>query len=307
MTPAPSLTSHIRISTDEWIATKDNPIQRDTERHAQKAKHLLTPLPVHAVVAAARLPSGKLVKLDGHTRALLWARGIVPKPKQIEVHVYEVTSIEEAAKLYKTFDSKEALETTPDKVSGALKGMGYAPQSGLIASGAFNSALRLAWVAVYGYGQEYRPKDVYETIDEFAAEIIALDEMELRKGQMSTGLMAAFFISFRKHGDKILPFWKAVVANAGTKGGGHMDAVQAVNELILQQKSKHHYGYSAAFDTVGRALTAVERWLKGDDFQSIPRPLDVTAYLEQSDKKSKFKLVRKIKKTANSESTHTST
>ena len=288
-----SLTSHIRMSTDEWIKVQDNPIQRDTERHAAKAKHLLTPLPVHSVVSAARLPGGGLIKLDGHTRALLWARGIVPKPKQIEVHLYEVASKEDAASLYKTFDSKDALETTPDKVSGALKGMGYAPQSGLIASGAFNSALTISWSVVYGYAYEYRARDVYETINEFAAEIIAVDELGLRKGQIKGGIMAAIIISFRKHGDKIMPFWRAVVADAGTKAAGKMDAVQAVIEMTL---GKAGHGQSAARDVMARALTGAEAWLKSEYFNRIPRPLDTSTYLEvATHRKSKFKLVRKAK------------
>ena len=66
-----------KMTVAEWIKVEDNPIQRDTEHHAAKAKHLLTPLPSHAFVFACELPNGKLIKLDGHTRALLWQRGQV--------------------------------------------------------------------------------------------------------------------------------------------------------------------------------------------------------------------------------------
>ena len=78
----------IRMSVDEWIKVKANPRQRDTEKHAAKAKHLLTPSPDHAHVSAARLPNETLVKLDGHTRALLWKRGTVPA-----LRIYQLTTI----------------------------------------------------------------------------------------------------------------------------------------------------------------------------------------------------------------------
>lgn len=291
---APKLTSHIQMSCEDWIAVPSNPIQRDTERHAQRAKHLLVPLPVHAVVAAARLPSGKLVKLDGHTRALIWDRLIVPRPAQIEVHLYEVPDLEEAARLYKTFDSKEAMETSTDKVSGALRGMGYTPQSGQIASGAINSALRISWQAVYGFSHRDQARDVYEAINEFAAEIIALDEMGLAKGQLRTGVMAAVFISFRKHGDPVMGFWRAVANDSGTKNAGVMDAVQGLKEVMLSRPT--NAGHNASNDLCARALTCVEAWHRGENFHRLPRPTDIGSYLENpTDQRPKYKLVHKGK------------
>lgn len=280
-----------KMSVDEWIATPANPIQRDTERHAAKAKHLLKPLPVHAIVWAAELPTGKLVKLDGHTRALLWERNQVARPKTVEVHIMSVKDMEEAAELYKTFDSRDALETTPDKISGALRGMGYVPVSSLVASGAIAYAMRLAWVGVYGFAVDKRARDIYQAINEFAAELIALDELEFRKGEASTGIMAAILLSYRKHGDKVLPFWRAVKEKAGTKSGGQMDAVQGLLEMVLSKKSK--WGGQQAYDTLGRALASVEKWMEGETMAQYPRPLDVISYLDQKTSKPKYRLVKK--------------
>ncbi len=72
-----------KMLVEDWIKVTPNPIQRDTEKHAAKAKHLLTPHPTHSVVHAAELPNGKLIKLDGHTRALIWKRKDVVPPVQV--------------------------------------------------------------------------------------------------------------------------------------------------------------------------------------------------------------------------------
>lgn len=281
------------MSVEDWIAIPDNPIQRDTERHASKAKHLHNPLAPHRHVWAAVKPDGNILcKLDGHTRALMWKRNMIPRPSDVEVHKIEVKDREEAANLYKTFDSREALETTPDKVSGALRGMGLKAQSGLVQSGAIASALRLCWTGVYGFARELGPRDVYETINEFAAEILALDEMNLKKGDLPAGAVAAIILSYRKHGDEILPFWRAVLANSGTKSGGRMDGVQAVNELLISKKT---YGGRAVTDMLSRCLGASEKWLAGETMVGAPRPVEFTAYLDTKGSKPKYKLVRKTK------------
>lgn len=281
-----------KMSVEEFIALPDNPIQRNTERHLQKAKHLLTPLPHHSHVAAAQLPGGRLIKLDGHTRALAWKRNIIPRPANLEVHIFEAKNMEEVAEFYKPFDSKDALETTPDKVSGALNGMGYTPQSGLIASGAFNEALRYAWNGIYGYGRELRWRDVYEAINEFAAEIIAVDELLLRKGQLPAGIISAIILSYRKHGDEVIPFWKAVIANAGQKSNGRMDGVQAVNELVLGRRGKGAGG-SHALDILGRALSALEKYLADETLPGIPKPIELTSYVTSTGVRPKYKLIKK--------------
>jgi hypothetical protein len=282
------------MTVAEWIMVKDNPIQRDTERHAAKAKHLLTPRQSHAVVHAAKLPSGQLIKIDGHTRALIWSRGIVQHPNKLRVLEYPVNSIEEAAELYKEFDSGDALETTQDKVSGAFNGMGYHPVSPLVSSGAISHALRLAWQTVYGYSYEQRPRDIYDVITAFATEILALDDLNLRRGQFPGGVIAAILISFRKHGDKILPFWRAVMANSGVKQNGRFDGVQAVNDVLLSRKT--NAGHSAALDTLGRCLSACEKWLNNETMVIIPRPLDVGSYLNVQTARPKYKLVKRMKR-----------
>lgn len=296
-----------KMLTTEWIAVEDNPIQRDTEKHAAKAKHLMTPHPTHSFVFAAELPSGKLVKLDGHTRALMWKRKDIPAPAQVQVGIIPVKDRAEAEQLYKDFDSRDALETQRDKVSGAFNRHNFEPQSGLVQSGNLTTALRLAYGVLSGgnaktgnqgkssaagsIAQKVSRADVYVMIDEFSYELHALDGFGLRQGAIPGGVIGAFLLSFRKHGHKVTPFWRGVFGNAGSKSGGQMDAIQAVSEMILGRRGS--YGGSAQGDMAARCLTGIEKWFKDECMYSIPRPMDTSGYLVGHEKPSE-RLIKRV-------------
>lgn len=291
-----------KMMTADWIAVLDNPIQRDTEKHAARAKHLKTFHPTHSVVHAAELPGGKLVKLDGHTRALMWRRKEIDAPHQVTVVVYPVGNMEEAEQLYKDFDSKDALETTRHKVEGAYNKHHFEPQSGLLQTGSIVQGLRTAYGVYIGGsvktaasgGSTERPSatgkdrrsskqvavnqiEVYDLVNEFSYELHALDGFGLRQGQISSGVLAAFIISFRKYGHKITPFWQGVFADGGNRIGGQMDGVQAVHELQLSSKGKS--GRQHTSDVASRCLNCVEKWLKDEWLSTTPRPMDTSGYL----------------------------
>jgi hypothetical protein len=267
----------VKMTVGDWIQVRDNPRQRNTERHLAKAKHLMKPHPTHAFVAAAKLPDGTLIKLDGHTRALAWERRMVDRPAHVEVTVIPVKSVEEAKELYTHYDSKNALETATDRISGGFNEIGFEPKSALLRSGRIGSALRVAWIAAHGWAKDSAARDTYQMVNEFAAEILALDDMELGKSAASSGIIAAFVLSYRKYGDECLPFWHAVFGNGGVKANGQMDAVQALSELLLQRKGLH--GQSAAMDICARALHAYEKYRNSEMLSMVPRPLDLQSYI----------------------------
>lgn len=277
-----------KMTVANWIKVQDNPIQRDTERHAAKAKHLLTPLAIHAIVYAAELPDGKLIKLDGHTRALLWARNQVRHPAEVECHVIPVKDIEEAKRLYQTLDSKDALESVRDKVSGAFHEQNFAPESGLLKGGNIANALRMAWNIRQGFGYRggaptgdpSKQFNIYAAVREFSNEIFALDAFQSSKFSPTSGIVAAFILTNRRHGIKVLPFWQAVFADGGEKKAGRMDGVQALVELILARKGK--FGGTATADICSRAIMCAEKWLADEDFGTSPRPYDLTGYIDMS-------------------------
>lgn len=279
------------MTVREWIAVPDCPIQRDTERHAARATHLMTPLSIHSIVYAAELPDKSLVKLDGHTRALLWKKNQVKHPAEITVILLPVKDMEEVKQLYQTLDSKDALETQRDKVSGAFGNLGFSPDSPLLQRGSITTALRMSYVAMMGGNVQdagYRRKvsaakgttkgmpDIYVLIYEFQNELFALDSFGAN--HIPSGVITAFILTYRKYGKRIAPFWTALFGNGGEKMGGKMDAVQALAELMLQRKGRTA-GSSATYDLASRAVNAAEKWLENEYFSSIPRPIDITNYI----------------------------
>lgn len=284
----------VSMSVSDWIKVRDNPIQRDTERHAAKAKHLLTPLSIHAITYAAELPNGELVKLDGHTRALLWKRNEVRHPSKVCVNVIPVASLQEAQDLYKTLDSKEALENSTDKIFGAFRLCRFVPESGLLKHGSITHALRIAHGAVIGYagtGGALRAP-VYDIVQLYIAELAALDDLGLGQGKFTSGLVAAFLISYRKHNDRVLPFWRAFIADGGTKTDGKMDGVQALKEYTLRMEGS--FGGSAMYEIAARSLGAIEKWLADELLSSAPKALSVAEYLDRT-APARFNLIKKSK------------
>lgn len=275
------------MSVKQWIAVTPNPIQRDTERHAAKAKHLLTPLGVHAVVHAAELmKDDTLVKLDGHTRALMWARNQMRHPPEVIVMVTRVRDIEEAKELYRTFDSKDALETTTDKVLGAFGAHQFHPESGLLKAGNITNAMKMCFHIFKNEPINTGPVrralfDIYKCIDEFTNELLALDSFGIgtQNKFVTGGIIAAFVLTYRRHGMKALPFWQAYFADTGQKNAGKMDGVQALRELILT-RAKGQGGLSYVTDLTARAVMAVEKWLKDDMLSAVPRAYDLAGYID---------------------------
>ncbi len=290
-----------KISLNDWIAVPDNPIQRDTERHAARADHLRNPLPSHQFVFAAELPSGKLIKLDGHTRALLWKRKEVEAPSHVFVGVIPVKDTKAAEDLYKTFDSKLALETNKDKVYGAFNKQNFEAKSALLQSGNIMTALRAAYAVLTGgtvghaasgghknvgnKAQQVAKTDIYTMINEFTYELHTLDGFNLRVGQAAGGVIAAFILSNRKYGHKVTPFWQGVFSGAGTKQGHQMDAIQATCELIMRRKGGHSGGSGIA-DMAARCLGGVEKWMEDAVMTRMPSPIDTQDYLKGRERPS---------------------
>jgi len=299
--------SYKRMTVKDWIAVPSNPIQRDTERHLARAKHLLTPQQSHMFVFAAELPSGNLIKLDGHTRALAWEREMVETPPYVFVGLIPVKNSKEAEELYKTFDSKAALETSQDKMSGAFNKHNFNPESDLLRGGSITTGLRIAYAVLKG-GQPFHATqgvskksgaiasvihaaDVYQMVDEFSYELHALDAFGLRRGQLRAGSMGAFLISYRKYGHKVLPFWQGVFAKEGNKVGREMDAVQATVQLLENHK---RLGHSAASELCLRSLGGVEMWMKDAVTTRLPSPYDTHEYLKGHERAAE-RLIKKAK------------
>lgn len=266
------MSTTIEMPLEKWSAVEDNPRQRDTEARAQRAKHLFKYSPDHATVMAARLPTGKLIKLDGHTRTFLWQSGSVQGPDTVRVVMFDVADMDEAKELYTHFDSDKAVERGNEKIGGAFREYGITPQSALLRSGRIANAIRVARRAL-GLGSA---GDVYSVLGALKKPIKLLDSLMLNKHTFPTGMVAAIIITAARYGEDALPFWRAVLANAGSKIDGEMDGVQACYELQLHAQGK--YGESAAQELAQRSIAAFEKWREKSTLRRMPRAINLKDY-----------------------------
>jgi len=113
------------MSVGWFVALPDHPRQRDTERHAKKARkrHLKKACITQEEVVVARY-SGSECKVDAHTRALLWGAGLLPKPDKVWVTRFSCDTTADLNELYATYDNKDATETPKDLAYGRLHELG---------------------------------------------------------------------------------------------------------------------------------------------------------------------------------------
>lgn len=232
---APVYAGVLKMLAEDWIAVRDNPRQRDTEQRAKRAKHLRSIHPTHCRVNAARLPTGEMYKLDGHTRAFLWAKGELEAPQTIFADIWECQSIGDIKSLYETYDSTAAVETTTDKVFGAVREGKLEFQSEILKSQRFTSGMRSACDLLFG-SNHTRDLSPYSMIEYWTPELLLLDECEPTRRRFHAGVLAAALLTFRRYGPEARRFWKNYAAGAGSKIDGERDPVQALEERMEKMR-----------------------------------------------------------------------
>lgn len=256
----------ITMELEDWISVRDNPRQRDTERHAERARHLLIPSPTHHVVSAARLPSGELVKLDGHTRCFLWENARIPQPKTLEVDVYDVPSLVAAGELYVTFDSAGAMETLTDQVYGACRQKGVEFESQLLKNNRFGSACKQLFTLMFGESLSQHPEFTYNAVAYFMPQLREFDKINPKWKGFPTGMMMAVLITMKRYGHSALDFWQRYAEGLGVKIDGEMDAVQALEIAVMRWRAEGRWGRAATRDLLARAVAAFEADRRGDTY-----------------------------------------
>lgn len=257
------------MTPTEWLQVPDNPRQRDTEKRAMTAKHLFKLEAAHLLVHMAEWPDGRC-KLEGHTRCKVWADRPDIAPDQIDVRVYVVDDIEDAKRLYGHFNSKEEAETSTDRLFGAMRDAGITPASTLVRTARFSNAVRTAYGYMCGASSTATRKhdnsaslqcSVYEAVEEFRQEILALDALDLSKGKAYGAVVCCYLLAYRKHGDSINEFFARYVSDAGVKDGRNKDCVQVFADAMEAFRIVH-----AGFETFNEAcrigLACIDRWVK---------------------------------------------
>ncbi|OSM04169.1 hypothetical protein [Magnetofaba australis] len=243
------------ISLEEWLTVPDNPIQRNTARHAEAAnnKHLKEAASTHSVVHMATLPDGRCFKLDGHTRALLWEEQKLTPPEQIIVIDHPCSSVAEAQDLYTHFDNHLTVEMAPDKVYGAYRLHGIIPVSTLLKTCRLTTVMKV----LPGAGN-----DIYEDIGNWKSEIEEFDAVDPVSGaHFLSGVIAGALITFRRYPEDAAKFWLKYQQDAGWKHGQERDGVQALREYVPQRKNQgQRENASSATELAERVISAFENW-----------------------------------------------
>lgn len=265
----------IQLTPKQWAAVRDNPVQRDTIERANKAikGDLAVSSPTQQLVAAAMMPDTSLIKLDGHTRAALWDDGRLPPPEVVHCAVYPVETEDDAIVLYKQFDSPDAVENAHDRLAGAYRLNNMHPQSPLLTRGGITAAFNII---------NNSRVPVYTMVGMWKKELEILDRLDSNNNAMPTVLIAAALLTFRKRGDKALPFWTLYVHNGGMRVGGANDGVQELRRIMDDLRAKSMLSSNAgprSVMTVGRAISCVEAWLANRSFTVGVRATELQSYV----------------------------
>lgn len=273
----------IEMTVQEWARVADNPIQRDTEQRAQKAVHLFRYSPAHAVVHAYQTPQGKLIKLDGHTRAYLWALQGKPGiptldhvPKKVTVVVYpatvesEVEAVNEAAFLYQTFDQPSAAKDTADTLAGIERKFGVEWQSTFFVVRKYASALRVAFavlrlhespgrslLAVRDMGLELMFESLLPVLRE-------ADSLNIKQGATSF-LVSAILITLALQGEDARQFWTAFLRGEQRVEGRKRDVLATFRDQISKHELRGMSQYRKYDLHVRCAISAVDLYAAGNE------------------------------------------
>ncbi len=268
----------ISMSVDDWIAVQDCPVQRDTKRHAEKAKkkHLKTRSRTQSLVSAARV-NNQLIKVDGHTRAFCWHNNWLPRPEddEVDIAVYPCNSMDEVVTLYHSIDNQSQGKDSKDKTVSAFKECEFEAKSNLLTNGSLTIALQNATQ------KNSSNFNLRKYTSEWLPVLQMIDELDFSRRRFPGAIFAALLITTRIYGEAAMVFWLDYSKDNGEKSKGECDGVQALSELMLKRREEDMVGgRNCSKIILGCALCCFENWRKGKWLKQSPRQLDLGLYLK---------------------------
>ena len=273
------------MSPQKFIELPDFYRNRDVENRVSKMVKRLEkgacPSHLNVAVGKAVAPFGgysknQYFKLDGHTRteAFKVRPELIPNV-DLNVNVYEVSSHEEAMRIYDNIDSQESVETSPDKITGMLRQRKFNAKNKTIKGGnistVLNNACRYAHTpeGVYLNGKEFN-KNKEAKLDFFIEEIKFLDKFNLTisgKTRYSANVFVALLLLAKKYGVKnkrlttLIENYRDDVTEVFD--GSNVDGVHYAYNVLF---SKHHdiwgiNNQSTAPRVVGMVLYAFDKFM----------------------------------------------
>ncbi|WKZ86296.1 hypothetical protein N5B55_04920 [Ralstonia pickettii] len=261
----------ILMRPSEWAAVPCIDVQRDTARHAARIEpHMRQFLSPHREVQAARLPDGSLVKLNGHSRDLLWQEGRIPVPDTLLVTVHVVADMEQARRLYWAYDNATAVETPTDKVFGACRRLGMEFTSSYCKEMRFSAALAAI------SPKHLKEKD--QRIEYWQEELKALDSLGVSRATFINPVTSIFLVTMRKYGDAALVFWMTFSERGGVKDEAGYDAIEGLGAW-LDARKKDGWGNGTSQKQIRNVvLGAFMAWHKNNGVRFVnPKALEKRA------------------------------
>jgi len=264
-----TLVDVVTMTPAQWHAVPDNPRQRNTAKHAERADHLLVPHPRHANVDAGLLPDGTMVKLDAHTRDYNWHEGRVPPPPFVRVSRYHVDDLAAAAELYMTFDNKAAADNSNDLLYGICREQNLDLSSDLLRHHKFATALRVA-NAMWSDGAVGKWSDdrLVELVSEWNPELQLLDSCDTSKRRWYSTSTAGALILLKAYGAPARKFISAIQNDEGLKQANRKDAVQACRDYLSETKLKKQTEQQRS--TIIRTMVACyHQYMRGGTYSTV--------------------------------------
>lgn len=267
----------LRMTVEDWLKIPDNPIQRDTHRHAEKARkrHLSKADETHAMVAAAVMPDGSVYKVDGHTRAHLWATGELQRPDQLTVVMHSAASTDRLIELYRLYDNPTAAEDSRDRLSGAYRLHGIVSDSWLLTRGGMTSALKFISGAA-----EHR-FSIVQMVGEWKTEILMLNEEPFGQGNCPTAVLIAALLTIRRHSSPAHAFWNVYANGLGSKVLGAADGAHELDRLVREASARRMLGSSHTCEVAGKAISCCEAWIRDQKYTNGAKATDVFEYMRR--------------------------
>ncbi len=257
----------IKMTIQEWDKVPDNPIQRAIEpraiQYSRPGQHLSAPHMSHAKVVAAELPSGKLIKVDGHTRAFMWIQGMLEHPKKVLVDLYPVKNMEEAKALYRTFDNKAATESDKQKIYGACNELGFHPRCSLFYSGAVLSSCKvMVFPNKYADTRALTVTDLLKPHIPAFKHIDSMADVIRNHSLFPSYLITAMIMSVTAHGLSACSFWEAYALDEGHKSAREMDGIFATRKMFdeIRHAPLRSWGYGLVTHLTPVVLHYFDAW-----------------------------------------------
>lgn len=267
-----SFTVEMPIAT--WISLPPHPLHRNVEKHAARDQWKLAKRAHGAVAESLRWLigaqyDGHVYKLDGHTRAYLWANHRLPVPSSVFATIYRCKSRDEFLELYTSFETQPNTGRQQDRVAGAMREIGLELKSRRLRHGSFADVLSLAWRGktrgMDSTGRKYEEFDIRQALSSFAPELRLLDSIGPTPEVFYTGVCAAALLALAAE-PKTIEFFKDVANPAQSRREQPpYTPVQVVRREIelLRQRKKSARDRNAQETLCALVLGAIDLWQSG--------------------------------------------